>query len=81
MKVGIYTISETLFEAEAAKVLVRTENGELTILDNHIPLITTLIKAPVKIFDAAGTEHSFDLASGVLEVRPESNVVILAHSV
>lgn len=78
MKVSIYSMQETLFEGQAEKLIVRTPLGETTILDHHIPLISLLAGPSVKMLTQAG-EKTIALASGFLEVRPESEVVILAH--
>lgn len=78
MKVSIYSMQETLFEGQAEKLIVRTPLGETTILDRHIPLISLLAGPSVKMLTKEG-EKTISIASGFLEVRPESEVVILAH--
>ncbi len=46
--------------------------GEITVLDHHEPLITTLSAGPIKIVDNSGKEHFFTITSGFLEVRAEN---------
>lgn len=79
MKVSIHSIKSTLFSGEAEKLLAHTPQGQITILDNHIPLITKLIGPAVVAVDRAGQTQDIPLNSGILEVRPESEVVILAQ--
>ena len=88
MKVSVYSIEETLFEGEAEKVIAKTPLGEITVLDNHLPMVTSLIGPSLRVVDPT---HKFmggvdkieekskviELSSGFLEVRPESEVVIL----
>lgn len=78
MKVSIYTLKDVLFEGEAEKVITQTSLGEMTILKDHIPLISTLTGPAVRIVGHDGKENKVKINSGVIEVRPESEVVILA---
>lgn len=78
MKVTIHTIQKTFYEGEAEKLICQTPQGQITILDNHIPLITKVTGPAVEIVDKKGEKVIINLDSGVLEVRPESEVVLLA---
>ncbi|KKU69653.1 MAG: hypothetical protein UX94_C0019G0005 [Parcubacteria group bacterium GW2011_GWA2_47_21] len=42
MKLTIYSLKGVEFEGEAASFNVRAEDGEITVLDHHRPLITLL---------------------------------------
>ena len=84
MFVRAYSITKTLFEGEAEKLIAKTSVGELTILDHHIPIITVLA-GPVKIFYRKEKEKiiseemlelSFDF--GFMEVRPEGDIILLS---
>ena len=79
MKISIYTIQNTLFEGEAEKLIARTPQGEITVLDDHLPLISVLEGPSIKIIDKQNQENIIKIASGFLEVRPEREVVILAQ--
>ena len=78
MRVSIYSIQSTLFEGEAEKLICETPQGQITVLNNHLPLITTLTGPSVKVVDKADQKKEIPLKGGVLEVRPESEAVILA---
>ena len=78
MKIAIYSMRETLYEGEAKKLIVQTPLGETAILDHHIPLISLLVGPSITMLTEEG-KKIIPLASGFLEVRPESEVVILAH--
>lgn len=78
MKIAIHSIQSTLFDGKAEKLICRTPQGQITILDNHIPLITKVMGPVVEIIDKKGEKLIIDLDSGVLEVRPEGEVVLLA---
>lgn len=79
MKVSIYTIQKTLFEGGAEKLIAQTPMGEITVLNNHLPLISTLNGPSIKIFDQQGQKNIIKIMSGFLEVRPKSEVVIIAN--
>lgn len=78
MNLGIYTIEKTLYEGQVKQIVAKTTTGEITVLPDHIPLITELVVAPLRLIEKDGTEKSITL-SGFMEIQPESNVVILAN--
>ncbi|TSC66947.1 MAG: hypothetical protein G01um101466_836 [Parcubacteria group bacterium Gr01-1014_66] len=80
MKVAMYSLEQTLFEGEAEKLIAHTENGVITILQNHIPLVTH-IKGPfLDVVHRGGARTTIQLEQAILEVRPESEVVVLVSS-
>lgn len=72
-------MQNTFFEGEAEKLIARTPLGEITVLENHLPLISILTGPYIKLFDKNKESVKINIASGFLEVRPESEVVILAE--
>lgn len=80
MKLSIYSIQSTLFEGEAEKLIAKTVMGEITILDNHLPLVSLLQGPRIEIIDMKGEKNTIPISSGFLEVRPESDVVILVEA-
>ena len=80
MKFSIHTIEKTLFEGEVKSLTLPTEMGEITILENHLPLVSLTKPGPIKIkiLDKAEKEHTIDFGSfGFLEVRPENEGITL----
>lgn len=77
MKIAVYSITETLFEGEADELIAHTSAGQIAVLNEHIPLITTLIGPKLSIIRKNEKPLDITLASGVLEVRPQSEVVAL----
>lgn len=78
MKLAIYTLQSTLFEGEITSVTVPTPNGEITVLPRHIPLITIVSRGIARATLSDGEERSVFLEGGVLEVRPASELIVLA---
>lgn len=79
MKLSVYTIQNTLFEGEVEKIIAKTALGEITVLENHLPLIT-LLQGPAIETETDGKREIIPLKSGFLEVRPESEAVVLADT-
>ncbi len=80
MKLSVHSIHKTLYAGEAEKLMVRTLQGQITVLDHHVPLITKIMGPAAVAVDASGSTHEIPLKSGILEVRPESIVTILADA-
>ncbi|MES2006549.1 MAG: F0F1 ATP synthase subunit epsilon [Patescibacteria group bacterium] len=76
MKVVIAKVDENLYDGEAISVTLPGVQGEMTVLANHEPLITTL-KAGTIVVRAEEGEQTFAIESGVLEIRHEGVTVIL----
>jgi F-type H+-transporting ATPase subunit epsilon len=76
MHIVIAKVNEVLFEGEARSMTVPGTDGELTVLADHMPLVTTL-KAGTIVVRADEGEKSFPIESGVLEVHKDGATVIL----
>ena len=81
MRVAIHSLQSTLFSGSAEKLIVRTPLGEITVLDHHVPLISSILGPQIEIVDSTGKKVHIKITSGVLEVRPNSEVVLLASLV
>ena len=81
MKLGIYTIEKTLYEGEVKEVIAKTTTGEISILQNHIPLVTRLTAGPLAFIAENGGRSELLIQSGFLEVQPEDGVVVLTDTV
>jgi F-type H+-transporting ATPase subunit epsilon len=76
MKVVIAKVDQNLFDGEADSATFPASAGEMTVLHNHEPLITTLKKGIITVRNA-GDEKTFEVEGGVLEVRHDGATVIL----
>lgn len=79
MKIAVYSIQKTLFEGSAEKLICQTPQGQITVLDRHIPLVSALTGPSVEIVQKDGAREKINISSAILEVRPESEIVILAN--
>ena len=71
----IVTQDKSLYEGQADLVLAPGTEGEIGILPNHAPLLTTLEMGVIRI-KHEGEEQVFTITGGILEVRPDIVTVL-----
>ncbi|OGL95153.1 ATP synthase F1 subunit epsilon [Candidatus Uhrbacteria bacterium RIFOXYB12_FULL_58_10] len=75
----IVTPERVVYEDVVDSVTTMTESGEITVLPNHVPLVTNLRSGEIRL--KKDKEEIFLAAStGFLEVRSGREVVILADT-
>lgn len=75
----IVTPEKVVFEQEIDSVTLPTQTGQITVLPNHIPLLSAL-QAGEMIIKASGKEIPLAIAGGFVEVKPGSEVVVLTEN-
>ncbi|NND77973.1 MAG: ATP synthase F1 subunit epsilon [Flavobacteriales bacterium] len=78
MEVEIITPDKNIFKGEAKFISVPGIDGSLGILNNHAPLITTLVAGNVLLRKEDNSEENIEVNGGVLEVL-KNKVIILAE--
>jgi len=71
----IVTQDRVLYEGPADSIQAPGSIGEMGILPNHAPLLTTLAYGVLRVRNR-GEELAFTVAGGVMEVRPETVIVL-----
>jgi F-type H+-transporting ATPase subunit epsilon len=71
----IVTQDKSLFEGPVDILVAPGTEGEMGILPNHTPLLTTLELGVIRLRHAAG-EEAFTITGGILEVRPDVVTVL-----
>jgi len=80
LKFKIATPEKVVYENEAVEqATIPTMDGEITVMPNHIPLVSVLKAGEMRIVDKAGS-HPIAVAGGFLEVRGNNEIVILADN-
>ena len=74
----LITPDRTVLDEEVVSLTCPTETGEITILPNHTPIVSTLISGELVAKEANGESHFIHVAGGFLEIRPDNQIVILA---
>ncbi|MDO8500114.1 MAG: F0F1 ATP synthase subunit epsilon [bacterium] len=78
MKLQIHTIEKTIFDGDIKSLTLPTEAGEITVLENHLPLVTLTRPGLIRIIDKSNKESIINFSSfGFLEVKPEKEGVTL----
>lgn len=78
MKVRIIAPDKIIYKGEAVSLNVPGESGELTVLDLHRPLLTSLKAGQIRLKDNQNQDHCFDIDSGILEVRKKRVNILLS---
>jgi F-type H+-transporting ATPase subunit epsilon len=77
MHLDIITPDKKIYSGEVTSVSVPGTGGRFQILDNHAPIISSLMGGKIKVEDSEGTKE-FDVKGGVVE-NLKNNVIILAE--
>ncbi len=76
----IVTPEKIVYQDEVQQVSIPTMSGEITVLPNHIPLVSILRAGEMRVKDKEG-EHIMAVAGGFLEMRGNNELIILADNV
>ena len=79
MTVEVVTPERVVYSGQAEMVIARGVVGDLGILPNHMPLVSPLKTAPVRIKTEGEKEVKMAVSGGFMEVRGEK-VTILAET-
>lgn len=79
LKFKIVTPEKVVFEQDIDQVTLPTQTGQITVLPNHIPLLSAL-QAGEMIIKEGGKEISLAIAGGFVEVKPGSEIVVLTEN-
>ena len=79
MKLEIITPDKRVYTGDVTSVSVPGSKGRFEMLNNHAPIISTLLNGKVKVKDKEGVK-TFDVKGGVIE-NLNNKIIILAESV
>lgn len=77
MYLEIITPDKKIFEGEVNLIQVPGSKGAFEILKNHAPIISTLDKGKLKIEEANGDVHFFNVDGGVIENKANKIIVLI----
>lgn len=78
MKLSVFSLKKIIYRGEAESLNCKTEAGEITILENHRPLISALKPGVMKIIDKNKRGLYFNVGSGFLENR-QNRIKVIAE--
>ena len=79
MFLEIITPDKKIYSGEVTSVSVPGADGRFQMLQNHAPIISTLLNGKVKVKDKEGVKE-FDVKGGVVE-NLKNKIIILAESI
>jgi len=71
----IHTIEKTTYKDQATRITFPTIDGEITVLANHLPVITALIPGEITYDDYKGTHCAF-ISGGFVEIQGRRVIVL-----
>jgi len=78
MHVVIARVDEVFFDGEAQSMTVPGAEGEMTVLGEHMPLITTLKEGVILVRELPGAEPlRYPVSGGILEINRDGATVVL----
>ena len=78
MKLEILTPEKKLFDGEVKSVQVPGKSGRFEMLNNHMPIVSSLNKGSINITDSNNKTQEIKINSGVIELKNNS-IIILAE--
>lgn len=79
IKLKITTPEGITYENDIFQATIPTTSGEITILPNHIPLVSVLNTGELRVKDKSG-EQVIAVAGGFIEMRGNDELIILADN-
>ncbi|HMR55187.1 MAG TPA: ATP synthase F1 subunit epsilon [Candidatus Doudnabacteria bacterium] len=79
LKLQLITPERTVLSEEVRSLTCPTQEGQITILPNHAPLVANLVSGEL-ITKNDGTDHFIHVAGGFIEVRKNNEIIILADA-
>tara|TARA_B100001063_G_scaffold230113_1_gene242918 strand:- start:232 stop:468 length:237 start_codon:yes stop_codon:yes gene_type:complete len=78
MQLEIITPEHKVFEGQVSSVQLPGVDGKFEILNNHAPIISTLIKGNVRVIDTNDNTELFEINGGVIEMQ-NNKIIVLAE--
>ena len=75
IKFKIVTPERTVYEDEIDQITIPTADGEITVLPNHIPLISILVPGELDV-RKDGEEIAMAVSGGMIEVRGNEMTIL-----
>jgi len=79
IKFQITTPEREVYSDEVDQVTLPTLDGEITVLPNHLPLVSVLVPGEAKVI-RDGEETLMAVSGGFIEIQHDSKVIVLADT-
>ena len=75
----LVTPERILFEEEVVSATLPSESGEITVLNNHVPIVSNLVAGVAELKRPDGSVEDVALSSGVIKVG-NNTITVLAET-
>lgn len=79
MTFKIVTPDGIIYQNDIEKVTIPTGAGQITVLEGHAPLVSTL-KPGIVYVHKSDMVSELSISSGILEIRPDGEIYLLADT-
>lgn len=79
LRFELVTPERVVFRTDVDQATLPTTQGEMTILQNHIPLVATLVPGIVRLHKG-GVEEEVAVSGGAIQVLPGNKISVLADA-
>lgn len=76
-QLSIISLEKIEYRDKVDEVICPGSEGELSVLENHIPLITALKEGEITVKRNNQIEKQIKISRGVLEVKPKEVVLLI----
>ncbi len=80
MLLTVITPTKKVFSEEIDELIVNTTSGQIGILPNHMPLVTSLLPGEM-IMKIKGKEHHYAITGGFLEIGQEGITILADYAI
>jgi len=80
LKISIIAKDKIAYQGEAISMVVPTKAGIIEIMPEHMQLVSALAPGEL-VLNLESGKKKFVISNGVLEIRTQSNVIILTDTV
>ena len=77
IQLSVITPERTVFDGVVDQVTLPTTEGEITVLPNHLPLVSVLAPGELRL-RVSGQDTPLAVAGGFIEVLPGNRIAVLA---
>ena len=78
MKLEILSPEKILFDGDVSSIQVPGKSGKFQILNNHMPIVSSLSKGIIKITNTENKKTTIEINTGVVEMK-KNKIIILAQ--
>lgn len=80
LDVTIVTPEGITYQSIVKQITIPTTSGQITVLTNHIPLVSVLKAGELVIQKETGESVALAVSGGILEVQPENKIYVMADT-